>query len=43
MSKFLYKGCGVSVSEVVLAVIGMSVTVIGMLGGALYWLGKKFE
>ncbi|AFA39290.1 paREP5 [Pyrobaculum oguniense TE7] len=30
-------------SEIVWATIGTSLTVIGMLGGALYWLGGKFK
>ncbi|MGC9227141.1 hypothetical protein [Caldivirga sp.] len=31
------------VDAVVFAFVGLSVTVIGMLGGALYWLGGKFR
>ncbi|NYR14468.1 hypothetical protein [Pyrobaculum arsenaticum] len=30
-------------SEIVWASIGTSLTVIGMLGRALYWLGGKFK
>ena len=31
------------VDELVLAVVGLSVTIVGMLGGSLYWLGGKFR
>ncbi|MGC8571543.1 MAG: hypothetical protein ACP5L1_09550 [Caldivirga sp.] len=30
-------------NEVVLSIIGLAVTVVGMLGGSLYWLGGKFK
>ncbi len=29
-------------NDVVVYIIGFSLTIIGMLGGALYWLGKRF-
>lgn len=28
--------------EVVLSIIGLAVTIVGMFGGSLYWLGRKF-
>ncbi|MGC9170128.1 MAG: hypothetical protein ACP5HD_05230 [Thermoproteus sp.] len=30
-------------SDVVLSVVGLAATLIGMLGGALYWLGREFR
>jgi len=28
--------------EVVLSIIGLAVTIVGMFGSSLYWLGRKF-